>query len=110
MARRSRKRRRARSFTIPLAPTLALVGQFTRAGESGWSVIDHVMAGNYQGALSDARGIFTGIRNDGSFDPMMLAATYGPIIAGMLIHKFVGGAPLNVNRMLANAGVPVIRI
>jgi len=34
----------------------------------------------------------------------------GSLIAGGLIHKFVGGAPLNVNRMLGQAGVPVIRI
>lgn len=109
MARRKRRRSK-RSFTIPLAPTLAIAGQFVRAGESGWSVVDHLMAGNINGAISDARGIFTGIKNDGSFDPMMLIATYGPIVAAALIHKFVGGAPLNINRMLAQAGVPIIRI
>ena len=32
-----------------------------------------------------------------------------PIIAGILVHKFVGGR-LGVNRMLANAGIPVVRL
>ena len=32
-----------------------------------------------------------------------------PIVAGLLAHKFVG-QKLGVNRMLANAGVPLLRL
>lgn len=33
-----------------------------------------------------------------------------PLIIGAAVHKFVGGAPLNVNRALGSAGVPFLRI
>ena len=33
-----------------------------------------------------------------------------PLIVGALVHKFVGGAPLNINRTLASSGIPFIRI
>lgn len=32
-----------------------------------------------------------------------------PILLGMLVHKFVGGT-MGVNRMMAKAGIPVIRL
>jgi hypothetical protein len=32
-----------------------------------------------------------------------------PILAGFLVHKFIGGN-LGINRMLARAGIPIIRL
>jgi len=46
----------------------------------------------------------------GQFDINGLKKGTLPLIAGALIHKFVGGAPLNVNKSLAGAGVPILRI
>lgn len=46
----------------------------------------------------------------GQFEPEGLKKGLLPLIAGALIHKFVGGAPLNVNKSLAAAGVPILRI
>lgn len=110
MARRKR-RRGPRSFTLPLAPTLAIVGQLTRAApQTGNSMIGSLMAGDLMGAMQAGQQIFTGVDTEGGFHADWLVNTYGPIIIGALVHKFVGGKPLNINRMLASAGVPFIRI
>lgn len=106
-----KKRRRKRDFTIPLAPTLAIVGQFARpAPQTGNSMISSLMTGDINGALQAGQQIFAGVDTEGGFHWDWIANTYMPIVAGMLIHKFVGGKPLNLNKMLASAGVPFIRI
>jgi len=48
--------------------------------------------------------------DEGNFTIQRLSVGLVPLIVGCLVHKFVGGAPLNVNRMLGSAGVPLIRI
>lgn len=105
-----KKKKRKRKFTIPLAPTFAIAGQFARPAPSGRNLIGDLMDGSILNFCYDAREIFAGIDNTGAFRPDWLLSTYGPIAAAMLIHKFIGGAPLNLNRMLAQAGIPVIRI
>lgn len=47
---------------------------------------------------------------EGQFDMNGIKKGLLPLIAGALIHKFVGGSPLNVNKSLAGAGVPILRI
>jgi hypothetical protein len=39
----------------------------------------------------------------------MLSIGLGPIVAGLLLHKFVGGS-LGVNRALGRANIPLLRI
>ena len=51
--------------------------------------------------------IMTGY-NDGKFDTGRVVMTYGPMLAGLVIHKAAGR--FGLNRALANAGVPLIRI
>jgi len=109
MARRKRRRGK-RKFTIPLAPTMAIAGQFARPAPSGRNLIGDLMDGSILNFVYDAREIFAGIDNTGAFRPDWLMSTYGPIVAAMLVHKFIGGPPLNLNRMLAQAGVPIVRI
>lgn len=104
MARRRRSRRR-KSMTIPIAPILGLA-----AGALNEFVLGRALAGDFVGAGKAAVHRYIGIDGDGNFDAAMLAQGLGPLVLGLLIHKFVGGAPLHANRMLGQAGVPLIRI
>ena len=46
---------------------------------------------------------------NGGFYAVNLKNGLLPIVAGMAVHKYIGGT-LGVNRMLANSGVPLIRL
>jgi len=73
--------------------------------------IQRVLNGNISGALRHLAMHYTGIDPEtGSFKLDNLKIGLLPLVAGVLVHKFVGGSPLNVNKALANAGVPFIRI
>jgi len=101
---RRKKRRRSRSMTIPLAPVLGLFAGLANPIQLG-------MAGQLDLAITDATFNYTGFnRNTGQFDIGGLARGMGPLILGLMVHKFVGGPPLNANKMLAAARVPVLRI
>lgn len=102
MARR-KIRRRYGKMTIPLAPIMGLLPAFRNVPED-------LMSGDYSKALQDLKTNFTGIGYDGKFDAGIFGQTYIPIVAGLLVHKFVGGKPLNFNATLAKAKVPYIRI
>ncbi len=100
-------KRMGRKLTIPLA----LVGGLA----AGTAVaIDRVMKGNIVGALDDVAFKYAGVAGVQSGSPHFvlegLKQGLVPLIIGALIHKFVGGAPLNVNRTLASSGIPFIRI
>ena len=99
-----RKTRRSRQITIPLAPVLGL---FAGMADSMSAVMD----GNYYDAVAWATAHYTGYKTwDQSWDFSELKKGLFPLVAGLLVHKFVGGAPLNLNRILAAAKVPLIRI
>jgi len=101
--RRRRGRRGSRKFTLPLAPIAGLIAApAVRAG------INAAINGDVNGVMYEAAK-FVGITGD-TFDAFALASNVTPLLIGCLVHKFVGGAPLNLNRMLASAGVPIIRI
>lgn len=94
----------ARKLSLPLA-LIAGVG----AGVA--QPIQFMMAGDIEGGLNRLTKNYTGYNpRDGSFDIMNLTGGLVPLILGALVHKYVGGYPLNVNRALANAGVPILRI
>ena len=106
MARYRRKRhyRHSRGMTIPIAPVLGLAAPIAEE----WG---NIQAGNYNQAMTNLLWKFTGFNKDaGAFQAEGLWHGAAPLIAGLLVHKFVGGAPLNANRILANAGVPILRI
>jgi len=99
----AKKKRRARKFTIPIAPIAGIVA--APAVQAG---IKNAIAGDWDGVMFEA-GKFVGF-TDGKFDAFALASNIGPILVGLAVHKFVGGPPLNLNRMLASANVPILRI
>ena len=92
-----------RKMTIPLAVIGGVAGM-----PSVRKAATSLMAGNIDGTLRHI-GNIVGVEN-GGFNANILKANMVPLITGLLIHKFVGGSPLNANRYLANAGVPLIRI
>lgn len=91
-------------MTIPLAP---FAGLFAGLAEP----IQYAMGGDVQSAGIQLSLNYTGYNPaDGSFDIMRLQKGVLPLVIGCLVHKFVGGAPLNLNKVLARARVPFIRI
>ncbi len=96
------KRRRKREITIPIAIVAPI------AGNLAWAYQSH---SKWSGRLNLVSALYTGY-DPGlrKFRPDLLKQGLGSLIIGALIHKFVGGAPLNINRMLAAAKVPFIRI
>lgn len=105
-----RKKRGARKFTLPLAVVGGLIGGIGRTSPRGTTLIGDVIQGDFEGLMYDAREILGGVDMYGRLQVKWLVETYGPIVAGLLIHKFIGGPPLNLNRALAAANVPFIRI
>jgi len=99
-----KKRRRNNQMTIPLAPVLGLMAGLTDS-------INAAMQGEYKNAIDWAVAHYTGYEPwSQSWNPAQLQRGLLPLVAGLLVHKFVGGAPLNLNRILAAAKVPLIRI
>lgn len=100
---RSRSRRRG-GFTIPIAPILGLAAGLAKP-------VEYVMQGQYFAAANHACAAYTGYDiNTRSFHLENLMGGLAPLVAGLLVHKFVGGKPLGLNAVLARSGVPFIRI
>ena len=104
IARRRRKRRRSAGMTIPLAPVAGLF-----AGLAG--PIDYALRGDFNSAMIKVCKNYTGYNPEvGVWSPEDLKSGVLPLVIGLLVHKFVGGPPLNLNKVLARAKVPFIRI
>ncbi len=106
-SRRSVNVRMGRKLTVPLA----LVGGLA-AGTA--PAIAKLLAKNPIGALDDIAFAYAGVAGVQSGNPHFAPEGFQrglvPLIIGALVHKFVGGAPLNVNRTLASSGIPFVRI
>ena len=102
MARK--KRRRSRSMTIPLAPVVGLL-----SAPAINKTITGLIAGDVNAPMVNLPNL-VGLWRDGSFHMDYLMANITPMIIGLLVHKFVGGSPLNLNRTLARARIPFLRI
>jgi hypothetical protein len=101
---RRKRRRGSRKMTIPIAPIAGLI-----AGLAEPAVI--AMTGDFATAADKLVGKYTGYsmaQKTWRLEWAMEGLT--PLILGALVHKFVGGPPLNINGMLARAKVPLIRI
>lgn len=98
-----KKGRRRYSMTIPLAPMVGLAAGLA-------SPIDRAIKGNIPGAVNDLKYNYLGLTADNRFDFNGLMKGLVPLVAGLLVHKYVGGPPLNFNAMLGRARVPFLRI
>ena len=104
--RYSRKRsRRSGGMTIPLALVSGVAASVARPLKTALDTQDIQLA-----AWQLCEGYTGFYPGDGSFDVQRLKFGLVPLAMGALVHKFVGGSPLNMNRMLAAAKIPFIRI
>lgn len=93
-----------RKLTIPVALVAGVA-----AGMA--DPIRKIMEGDVPGGISWMVSNYTGINTEtGGFSINALSRGLVPLLMGAIVHKYVGGAPLNVNRALAAAGVPILRI
>lgn len=51
-----------------------------------------------------------GVDNAGRLNFSQLMANWMPLIAGVVVHKAANSSTIGINRMLANAKIPLIRI
>jgi hypothetical protein len=103
MAKR-RRRGGSRKFTLPLAPIAGLAAGL-------WQPIEFAMKGDWFSAAETLGTAYTGYSiQQNNWEAQRLLRGLVPLMIGGIVHKFVGGPPLNINKMLARAGVPVIRI
>lgn len=109
LARRKRKRR-SRKMTIPLALVGGVSSMFLAPNPSGRSIAEDALNGDINALLYDFRERFACVNNMGNFEVGWILPHYGPVIMGALISKFIGGSPINLNRRLAAANIPFIRI
>lgn len=105
MAREKKGFRKSKAFTLPLAPVLGIASML--GGATG-RTIPYALQGNYQGVLNEIRGSVIGVHSDGRFDAKMLIKCWTPVIIGVIVHWLA--SKVGLNRTLARAGVPIIRI
>ena len=99
-----KKRRRKRGMTIPLAVVGGLAAGLAEPAQK-------MLEGDFEYALALLSRNYTGFRpGTGTWEPSYLRNGMLPLVAGLLVHKFVGGSPLNLNKTLAASGIPFIRI
>lgn len=100
-----KRRRRRTSMTIPLAPIAGFI-----AAPATRRIIDDITKGAWDD-IPNALGNYVGYAPSAKkWTWQLLMENLGPIITGLLVHKFVGGPPLNLNRVLARHKIPLIRI
>jgi len=105
-----RKRRYSRKMTVPIAPLAGILAGVTGPSAYGSSILERLLQGNFVDAGRIAAMQYLGYNvHNGSWD-ITKARGLLPLVLGILVHKFVGGSPLNFNRMLARHKIPVIRI
>jgi len=90
MARRSKKKGGSRSKKMPLAivAPMAVVG---------YGIAKDAMSGNNNMAVLKMTGFDMGSTSD-RFKPQYLIGTYGPLAAGVIVHRFAGR--MGVNRYI----------
>lgn len=95
-------RRKARSVTVPLMIVLPIAGTLM------WS---HTMHPKLEGKINLFIKAYTGFDPGlGTWNSGWLKNGLYPLILGAALHKFVGGAPLHLNRALGRAKIPFIRL
>jgi len=84
-------------MTLPMAVMAPVVAQAVRSGKM-------LMAGDTSGLVWD----YSGYGKDGKFYPSALLRTYGPLAVGFAVHW--AASKLGINRAIAKAGIPIVRI
>lgn len=96
---------RAKKMTLPLA----MLAGFVPLGGRLFTAGKLLAKGDYDGAGRYASLYVAGWDvNDKKFRPSALVNSWAPLVAGMMMHKVANR--LGVNRAIASAGIPIIRI
>jgi len=99
------KRRRSKGgFTLPLAAIGGFIPMVSYAYDVGYK--GEGIKGFGKQIVYQTTGFDT---YSGTWHWEGISRGLGPVILGLMVHKFVGGK-LGINRMLASAGVPLIRV
>ena len=108
--RRGKTRRKSNGFKLPVAVVAGFVPGIARTFTHFRNPSLHGSSNGIEAAGVEASRIYLGYDpRDGDWNPALLSMGTVPLILGMLVHKFVGGR-LGVNRALASAGIPIIRL
>jgi len=105
MAKKKKNRRRY-AKKIPIALTAGFIGTALGGKESGNSVMDHALKGDYKGVIGRLCLNFTGYdpMNPGlGFRPHLL--NLEPLIVGAVLS--IGASKLGINRRLSALGLPI---
>jgi len=103
MATKRMTHRKKTSFTLPLAVVAGFMPM-------GWQVWQHAKIGDYANIpLAISEGLTGYNYIDRSWSLGNLKSGLLPIGLGFAVHKYIGGT-LGLNRMIARAGIPFIRI
>lgn len=95
---KKRRSRKAKRMTLPVSIVLPVAAMAYRGGSQ-------IMAKDIGGLSRDFTG-FDVTTNQLSLQTLI--PTYGPILAGAVVHKAAGY--LGVNQKLAAAGIPFLRV
>jgi len=99
-------RRRARTKAKMTIPVGVIAGFMPLAVNT----YTHFRSGGIKGAGVEATRIMTGWNQETQkWESWRLRYGLLPMVLGFAVHKFIGGS-LGVNRMIAAAGIPLIRI
>lgn len=83
-------------MTVPMAMAVPIAYVAYNQGRK-------ILAGNVKGAKEAMTGY-----TDSGFSVGILMETYGPIVAGAVVHK--AASYLGVNRMIGRSGIPFFRV
>jgi hypothetical protein len=104
-ARPKAKHRTKAGMTLPLA----VIAGFAPLGIGLFGAVRRGMAGDTAGMAQEVTIRTTGYNtDDGHWHGGVFMQSYGPILAGLLVHKLA--SKLGVNRALSGAKVPFLRI
>lgn len=103
-----RKRKTRRTFAIPMAILGGMGASTFVSPHPTWdSPAGALIKGNYEDAGKCALASYFGYDvSNGSWNIGKMRG-WVPIIVGLLVHKFIGGWPLNLNRVLSRYRIPV---
>jgi hypothetical protein len=95
-------------MTIPIAPIVGIAQTVLNFTQPGYSVVGALAQGNFSDALKHLGFNVLGLDNDGVFHAADFVQNWTPAMVGIGVH--ITASKLGVNRMLAKANVPYIRI
>ena len=103
MAKTKTKKRRSNKFTVPISIAVGFLPAISK-------VVYHTQAGGWSSGSREAGRILIGYDWwENRFNPAWLTFGLAPIVLGGVAHRFIGGR-LGINRMLAAAKVPILRL